>query len=73
MIHTKARPQFDLDLKFGQQKENELQDILHNEPIECKTDKICKRTGNVFVEFERTSIYIYIKTNTFNTYSFIHL
>jgi len=52
VIHTKARPHFDLDLKFGQQKENELQEILHNEQIECKTDKICKRTGNVFVEFE---------------------
>ena len=52
VIHTKARPNFDLDLKFGQQKENELQEILHNEQIECKTDKICKRTGNVFVEFE---------------------
>ena len=55
VIHTKARPHFDLDLKFGQQKENELQEILHNEQIECKTDKICKRTGNVFVEFEEQS------------------
>ena len=52
MTHTKARPSFDLDLKFGQEKENELQEILHKEPIECKTDKLCKRTGNVFVEFE---------------------
>ena len=52
MIHTKARPNFDLDLKFGQEKENELQEILHKEPIECKTDKLCKRTGNVFIEFE---------------------
>ena len=52
MIHTKARPSFDLDLKFGQQKENELQEILHNEPLECKCDKRCIDTGNVFVEFE---------------------
>ena len=52
MIHTKARPNFDLDLKFGQDKENELQEILHNEPLECKCDKRCIDTGNVFVEFE---------------------
>ena len=52
MRHTKARPNFDLDLKFGQEKENELQEILHNEPLECKCDKRCIDTGNVFVEFE---------------------
>ena len=52
MIHTKARPNFDLDLKFGQEKENELQEIVHNEPLECKCDKRCIDTGNVFVEFE---------------------
>ena len=52
MIHTKARPNFDLDLKFGQEKENELQEILHNEPIEVKCDRLCIKTGNVFVEFE---------------------
>ena len=52
MIHTKASPNFDLDLKFGQEKENELQEILHNEPLECKCDKRCIDTGNVFVEFE---------------------
>ena len=52
MIHTKARPNFDLDLKFGQEKENELQEILHCETIECKTDKLCQKTGNIFVEFE---------------------
>ena len=52
MSPTKARPFFDVDLKFGQEKENELQEILHNEPLECKCDKRCIDTGNVFVEFE---------------------
>ena len=52
MSPTRARPNFDLDLKFGQEKENELQEILHNEPLECKCDKRCIDTGNVFVEFE---------------------
>ncbi len=52
MTHTKARPNFDLDLKFGQAKENELQEILHCKTIECKTDKLCQKTGNIFIEFE---------------------
>ena len=52
MIHTKARPNFDFDLKFGQEKENELLQIFKGEAVECKTDKLCQRTGNVFVEFE---------------------
>ena len=52
MSPTRARPNFDLDLKFGQDKENELQEILHNEPIEVKCDRLCIKTGNVFVEFE---------------------
>ena len=52
MRSTKARPNFDFDLKFGQEKENELIKIFREETVECKTDKICQRTGNVFVEFE---------------------
>ena len=52
MSPTKARPNFDLDLKFGQDKENELIKIFKEEKVECKTDKLCQKTGNVFVEFE---------------------
>ena len=52
MSPTRASPNFDLDLKFGQERENELQEILHNEPIEVKCDRLCIKTGNVFVEFE---------------------
>ena len=52
VIHTKARPNFDFDLKFGQEKENELLQIFKGEAVECKTDKLCQRTGNVFIEFE---------------------
>ena len=52
MIHTKARPNFDFDLKFGQEKENELLQIFKGEAVECKTDKLCQKTGNVFVEYE---------------------
>ena len=37
---TKARPNFDFDLKFGQEKENELLQIFKGEAVECKTHKI---------------------------------
>ena len=49
--HTKAKPQFDLDLKFGQQKENELRETIEGK-VECKTDRLCQKTGNVFIEIE---------------------
>ena len=51
MIHTKARPQFDLDLKFGQQKEDEFKKEVEGQ-LECKVDRLCQKTGNVFIEFE---------------------
>ena len=52
MTPTNARPNFDFDLKFGQDKENELIEIFKDEKVECKTDKLCQKTGNVFVEFQ---------------------
>jgi hypothetical protein len=45
-------PHFDLCLEFGEKYENEFQKIVENKQLEIKTDKICQRTGNVFVEFE---------------------
>ena len=51
MIHTKAIPQFDLDLKFGQQKEDEFKKEVEGQ-LECKVDRLCQKTGNVFIEFE---------------------
>ena len=51
VIHTKARPHFDKDLKFGQQYENELQEMVEGK-VEVKTDRLCQKTGNVFVEIE---------------------
>tara|TARA_R100000234_G_scaffold118041_1_gene97674 strand:- start:9 stop:371 length:363 start_codon:yes stop_codon:yes gene_type:complete len=42
---------FDLDLKFGQEKENELQEAIEG-LVECKADRLCQKTGNVFVEIE---------------------
>ncbi len=51
MTRTKARPHFDKDLKFGQQYENELQQMIEGK-VEVKTDRLCEKTGNVFVEIE---------------------
>lgn len=52
MTPTNFNPHFDLDLKFGQQRENELQDIFDKEKIEVKTDRLCIKTGNVFIEYK---------------------
>jgi len=45
-------PHFDLCLEFGEKYENEFQKIVESKQLEINTDKICQRTGNVFVEFE---------------------
>ena len=48
MKHTNK---FDLDLKFGQSKESELQIAIEGK-VECKADRLTVRTGNVFIEIE---------------------
>ena len=50
-IGVKHTNRFDLDLKFGQEKENELQIAIEGQ-VECKADRLCVKTGNVFVEIE---------------------
>ena len=45
-------PNFDICLEFGEKYENEFQKIIESKQIEVKTDRVCQRTGNVFVEFE---------------------
>lgn len=53
MTLTKGfNPHFDLCLEFGEKYENEFQKIVESKQLEIKTDKICQKTGNVFVEFE---------------------
>ena len=53
MTLTKGfNPNFDICLEFGEKYENEFQKIIESKQIEVKTDKICQRTGNIFVEFE---------------------
>ena len=51
MIHTKAKPDFDKDLKFGEKYEKEFQEAVEGK-LECKTDRLCQKTGNVYIEIE---------------------
>jgi len=48
----KQNNDFRYDLNFGLIKEKELSDILVQENIEVKTDRLWKNTGNVAVEFK---------------------
>tara|TARA_R100001244_G_scaffold28625_1_gene27815 strand:+ start:81 stop:452 length:372 start_codon:yes stop_codon:yes gene_type:complete len=44
---------FDIDLQYGQVREEELSDILQNQKIEVKTERDkWKETGNICIEFE---------------------
>lgn len=51
MTPTKARPEFDKDLKFGEKYENDFQEAIEGK-VECKTDRLCQKTGNVYIEIE---------------------
>ena len=43
---------FDIDLKYGQIREEKLADILQNEKVEVKTERDkWKQTGNICIEF----------------------
>ena len=49
---TNKDNKFDIDLKYGQVREEELSDILQNEKIEVKTERDkWKETGNICIEF----------------------
>lgn len=45
-------PSFDLDLSFGTNWEDAFADIVGQQKIECKADRIAYKTGNIFVEYE---------------------
>ena len=50
----KAREGFDLDLKHGESREGSLATLLRGgKTVEVKSDGACRRTGNLFVEFEQ--------------------
>ena len=44
---------FDLDLQYGQLREQQVHDMFHNKKIEIKTERDWwKKTGNIAVEYE---------------------
>ena len=47
----KAKSSFVNDLPFGEKYERELKSTLEGK-IELKTDRLCQKTGNVFIETE---------------------
>lgn len=47
-----ANSDFDIDLKFGQQGEATVANILTIETVEVKRDKRWKHTGNLYIETE---------------------
>lgn len=52
----KPRPQFDIDLRFGQSRELSFAEVLMirgGHLLELKSDQKCASTGNVFVEYEQ--------------------
>ncbi len=44
---------FDLDLQYGQLREQQVHDMFHNKKIEVKTERDWwRKTGNIAVEYE---------------------
>ena len=44
---------FDLDLQYGQLREQQVHDMFHNKKIEVKTERDWwKKTGNIAIEYE---------------------
>lgn len=71
MAKAIARSGFDLDLKFGQSRENALSNILRGDKtVEVKSDAKCRTTGNVFVEFEQKGVASGIAVTTAEYWAF---
>lgn len=47
------RKKFDLDLQYGEVREDKIADMLQNKKIEVKSEKdLWQRTGNICIEYE---------------------
>ena len=77
---------FDLDLQYGQLREQQVHDMFHNKKIEVKTERDWwKKTGNIAIEYEcngkpsgidktESDFWIHILSNgTGNYLSLIHI
>ena len=50
---TEDRKKFDLDLQYGQVREQMVADMLQNKKIEVKSERdVWQRTGNIAIEYE---------------------
>lgn len=45
------RPEFDIRLAEGEVREKRLREILTSKTIEVKADLMCRKTGNVLIEY----------------------
>ena len=53
MIKTKANKKFDIDLKYGQVREEQVKNIFADKKIEVKTERDWwAKTGNIALEYE---------------------
>ena len=53
MIKTKANKKFDIDLKYGQVREEQVKSIFADKKIEVKTERDWwAKTGNIALEYE---------------------
>ena len=43
---------FDKCLDFGEKHENIFEEMFHKKKVEVKTDRLCQKTGNLFVEYK---------------------
>lgn len=50
-----ARKGFDLDLRYGVEREDALANVLTMSTVEVKSDRKCRDTGNVFIEVSQRS------------------
>ena len=47
------RKKFDIDLAYGEVRENMIADMLQNKKIEVKSERdVWQRTGNIAIEYE---------------------
>lgn len=53
MADSLARDGFDIDLRYGQQREDAFARVLRGALVEVKSDQKVRCTGSLFIEFEQ--------------------
>jgi len=71
-----ARAGFDLDLRAGELREDAFGWVLQSKGvplIECKADRRCRQTGNLFIEIEQRGRPSGLATSKSHVYAFEYL